>query len=122
MGGRRYRDIERLHTEYVQHNMLPWLPESNQLVFKFEFCDANEEKRVSVPLVLSMAWNYPLQHSVAVEHYNCTLAPSDEAAEREWKEQLRVTMEIVRGKFQDDIVRFVGAIYHRLQAFADSKV
>ena len=150
----RYRDIRELAKIYgVESNkkqeMLPWLEESAQLVFKFEFkqkikcqkgSDDDDDEKVDVvevtmdvPLVIVVSWNYPQMDVVRdrevinVEHFNCSLRERDhrldvEGIEEKWNKVLREVVDGIKGKFQNDIVSFVNFIQHRLQKHSETEM
>ena len=150
----RYRDIRELAQIYgaesnKKQEMLPWLEESAQLVFKFEFkqkikrqkgSDDDDDEKVDVvevtmdiPLVIVVSWNYPQMDVVRdrevinVEHFNCSLRERDhrldvEGIEEKWNKVLREVVDGIKGKFQNDIVSFVNFIQHRLQKHNETEM
>eukprot|EP01084_Bolivina_argentea_P008381 15702_1 len=149
----RYRDIRRLYEIYGSNdkqNMLPWLPENGQLVFKFSFKqsvtvsgnESDDDRKmaedtkvvsilVDIPLVISMAWSYPNGEFVnddgviTIEHYNCSLNGKQHEVnvsqiEGQWNDVLQKTVDEMKRRFQNDIVRFVNYLHDQLQQFADS--
>lgn len=143
----RYDGMNKLKKVYGEE-MVPWLPENDELVFRFTMKqamrrnemeqdqDPEDEKSVdevvvSIPVVISVGWNYPQkvqdgtgnEEVIKVEHYNCNLEERErieggERIEMRWNEVLKQTVDEVKGKFQNDIVGFVQFIHGKLQQFA----
>eukprot|EP00485_Elphidium_margaritaceum_P008862 CAMPEP_0202702694 /NCGR_PEP_ID=MMETSP1385-20130828/15639_1 /ASSEMBLY_ACC=CAM_ASM_000861 /TAXON_ID=933848 /ORGANISM="Elphidium margaritaceum" /LENGTH=463 /DNA_ID=CAMNT_0049360391 /DNA_START=973 /DNA_END=2364 /DNA_ORIENTATION=+ len=130
----RLADIQRLFDVYKgRQDIIPAFPESDQLVFSWKFKhgggggggdEEQDEVTVTVPLVVTIGWQYPRPQGndvITVQGHCCNVSESNRELETKWNEVVEETIQQVSGNFQSDIVKFVNFIHDKLQQFADSQ-